>query len=363
MSRNKIMRMLPALFIASLIIGYVAFYQKTNWGLQTMYDLNGLVAKVSGRHNQYSQENLYLTTDGSIMTASKQTSTDYEFEQLVMLHDFLQEHDINLLYVNKPVKYVDDREFVNEFGVMTYSNSNADKLLGRLNQAGIETLDLRENIIEQNLDAKSLFYRTDHHWKVTTGLWATNIMAHKLNASFGYHIDESIYRLDNFELMTLQNMWLGESGRKFGRTCVGLDDYTYVFPKEDVPLMFDRGNFENNFMFFIEDLSNDNIQKPYDADTMHYTYRFMGAKNESIEKGKILIVGDSYDNVVIPFLTLGIREVDFCILRYPEENQDTLKNYILKNDFDTVIVSYAQFLIGAHDDVNSDNYHMFEFNQ
>lgn len=71
-----------------------------------------------------------------------------------------------------------------------------------------------------------------------------------------------------------------------------------------------------------------------------------------------MLLGDSYEQVTAPFLSLGVNEVQTLVLR---DYADSLKEYIKQNDPDTVIVTYASFMIGAHDDPNSANYAMFDF--
>ena len=84
--------------------------------------------------------------------------------------------------------------------------------------------------------------------------------------------------------------------------------------------------------------------------------------NNRVDYGKVLLISDSFQFSVYPFLSLGINHMDSLILRGQKDNYD-LHEYILKNEYDTVIVAYAEFMIGAHDDVNNSNYKMFTFNK
>lgn len=72
------------------------------------------------------------------------------------------------------------------------------------------------------------------------------------------------------------------------------------------------------------------------------------------------MLGDSYAQVTQPFLSLGVHEVDSLILRNCKDSFD-LKDYIIENGYDTVVICYAQFMIGAHDNPSSANYRMFSF--
>lgn len=71
-------------------------------------------------------------------------------------------------------------------------------------------------------------------------------------------------------------------------------------------------------------------------------------------------MGDSYEQVTEPFISLGVHEVDSLILRNYDSSFN-LRNFILENGYDTVIIAYAQFMVGAHDDESSANYRMFTF--
>lgn len=73
---------------------------------------------------------------------------------------------------------------------------------------------------------------------------------------------------------------------------------------------------------------------------------------------KVLGLGDSYEQVTVPYLALGVSEVRTLVLR---EYDGSLREYIDSHDIDAVIVAYASFMIGAHDYESSANYAMFGF--
>lgn len=333
------------------------------WKQQELIDLNGTMARLLHMQGYYSDMGMYVTDDMYIVSASDYTSTDYEFEQTVAFHAFLEENGINLLYVNEPTKYMDDTLFSREFGMETYSNRNADMFLARIRDAGIATIDLRDNIREEGLNVFDLFYRTDHHWTTKAGFWATQIIAEGLNEYCGYHIDTSIYDSDNYTFTDWSECWLGEQGRKLAETYVGRDDFTRITPDFSTSYTFksEDGDYDGTFDDFIDE-SVYNLEKSvYENNSWHYSYNQINCINHNVESGKMLIIGDSYEQITEPFLSLGVREVDSLSMRKDMDSFD-LKQYILDNDYDTVIICYAQFMIGAHDDPASANYRMFSFN-
>ena len=76
-----------------------------------------------------------------------------------------------------------------------------------------------------------------------------------------------------------------------------------------------------------------------------------------MDYGKVLFLGDSNSQVLIPFLALGVSELDSVVLR---GYKGSIRDLIDSEDYDTVIVGYVQFMIGAHDKPTSANYPMFD---
>lgn len=325
-------------------------------------DLTGEIGKMLSLHNLYCNEGIYLLDDDYIVSVQKQTSTDYEYEQLKAFHDFLENEDKTLLYVNAPTKYLDDTEVSDKTGAFTYCNRNADVLLERLREANIKTLDLRACIQDDQKDIRAMFYRTDHHWTVESGLWAAEKIAASLNEQCDCGIDLSVYEKDNYNMTKFENCWLGEQGKKMGQTFVGLDDFTVVTPKESPVFTFHtpQGDVEYDFRGFLYDgiFNSYKDLSVYDCHSWHYSYQLQNVSNPLAKTKKVLVLGDSYLNVVECFLAMGLSDVDYLNLR--AENVD-LKKYILESDYDIIVVCYAEFMIGAHDDINNSNYKMFNF--
>lgn len=334
------------------------------WLKRDLIDFNGLALKTLGMRGFYGDMDMYVADGNYIVSASSKSSTDYEVAQTIAFRDFLEANGINLLYVNQPTKYLDDNLFEQQFGVETYSNANADLFLQRIREAGVSALDLRQNIQQEGKDIREMFYRTDHHWTTPAGLWATQAIARTLDEEFGYHIDLSLYDMENYEAREWKKCWLGEQGRKVARTYVGLDDYTELKPRFETSLVLERGGsvFEGTFDSFVDESVYDVSRDVYDNPSWHYAYNRMDCLNKNTGEGNVLMFGDSYAHVTQPFLSLGVHECDILVLRELDDSFD-LHGYILENGYDTVIIAYAEFMIGAHDNPASANYRMFEFDE
>lgn len=330
---------------------------------QNLIDINGGMAKMLKMQGFYSDMEMYITDDLYIVSASPYTTTDYEYEQTIDFKSFLDKNGVNLLYVNEPTKYIDDSLFRNEFGVESYSNRNADTFLNRIRNAGVNTVDLRENMKDEEINVSDMFYRTDHHWTTKAGLWAAKKIAEGLNEYCGYHIDISLYDEDNYTFTQWNECWLGEQGRKVAKSYVGLDDYTEIKPNFITHYTFKPGEeeYDGTFDDFINEERYNLENDVYENGSWHYSYGQINCINNDVDYGKVLILGDSYEQVTEPFISLGVHKVDALILRNCDSSSFHLRDYILENEYDTVIICYAQFMVGAHDKTSSANYRMFMF--
>lgn len=345
------------------VSGIETDYSSGMWKHKELIDLNGLLANKLNMHGLYSDIGMYVTDDKYIVSASPYTSTDYEVDETIALRDYLAANGVNLLYVNEPTKYVDDSLFKREFGIETFSNRNMDLFMERIDAAGVNTIDLRDNIKKDGINVFDLFYRTDHHWTVPAGLWATKIIAEGLNEYCGYSIDTSVFNEDNYIRTDWNECWLGEQGRKVAETYVGLDNYTELKPNFETNYTFkssDGTTYDGTFDSFINESVYNTENDVYVNGSWHYSYNRIDCINNNIENGKVLIMGDSYDHVTQPFLSLQVHEVDSLILRSYDDSF-SLRDFIISNGYDTVIIAYAQFMVGAHDNPSSANYRMFSF--
>lgn len=334
---------------------------------QKLIEINGTVAKSLNLRELYKNNGGVVLNNGYVVGIYPYTSTDYEVQQMVKLKNYLDERNIPLLYVNEPVKYITDRVIEEELGIKTYVNDNTDRFLSRLEENEISYIDLRNSIVEKNLNSFDLFYKTDHHWTTLAGKMAAEEIAKKLNDEFGYKINLSLYDTDKFIYKEYRNAWLGEQGKKLGESFVGLDNFTLILPDYDTSFYVSTGKNTRagSFGKVLVDQSRyltENNEDVYETPSWHYSY--VGGHGTRVRNGKnargkkVLVLGDSYEYTMLPFLALGLPEVQCLNMRAYGGN---LKEYIEEQEIDTVVVAYASFMIGAHDNQTASNYAMFDF--
>ena len=329
-----------------------------------MVQQNGALSKQLGMAEVFNQDNAYVLDNGYVVGVYDYADTEYETAQVTAFRDFLAGQGISLLYVNEPVKYTDDAALSEQLGILTYSNDNADRLLANLEKAQVPVLDIRD--VFAGTDSFSWFYRTDHHWTTSAGKEAARAISQKMNDEFGYGIDLSLYDDENLIYTVYEDSWLGEQGRKLGESYVGMEDYVLILPAYETLFTLQTSDDEQTGPFEEvlinqEIMLEQNNQDIYSAPSWHYIYRGNEGKitNDLNENGKnVLVLGDSYDTVTNAFLALGARSVEGIVLR---DYQGDIRQYILDHDFDTVVIAYTQFMIGAHNDEDSSNYRMYDF--
>ena len=298
--------------------------------------------------NEYNA--LYRLEDGWFTGLNQPQDTSESEASLASLRDFLADQGVQLLYVQAPNKVCKADTEVS--GVLDFANQNADRLLSGLRDRGISTLDLRESLHEAGMDHHAAFFRTDHHWTGETGLWAAGQIAAHLKEGFGCDIDLEVLAPENFESKEYSSYFLGSQGKKLTLSVAEPEDFSLLYPRYDTALRFQipsigmdlRGDF--SITYNMEALEGEDIyaRDPYHA----YCYgdrALIRFENENAREGKkILLIHDSFADVVQPFLALGLQEFETMDLRY---FTGSLETYIRQEQPELVIVMYNAAEISA----------------
>ena len=271
-------------------------------------------------------------------------------EAILEFKEYLDGQALPLLFVQPPGKVSKQDTVVNN--VVDFYNDNADRLVGSLRDNGVNTLDLREQIEQQRLNHNSLFYNTDHHWRTEVGLWAAGEIGQELNRNFGFGFDPALFSPENYAFDIHKKAFLGSLGRKVTLARATLDDFVLIYPKFPVDLTLKIPSIELDItggFDIIYDYSQLEIEDLYESDPygmyMHSALTDHGLTQltNNLAQGdvhKILVLGDSYINVVVPFLALGVNQIDIVDLRV---YLGSLREWIQANSYDMVIIAYSAF--------------------
>ena len=327
----------------------------------TFININGGFQRLVGKRvleDADPQLKVHRLDNGQLTFTVDPTETDWKSKNLANLSDWCAEKDIPLLYVQAPFK-IDPSASSLPSGTTDNTNRNADALLADLKQQGVNYLDLRKVIKDQNIDHASLFYKTDSHWTTQGAFFAYQSICKTLEAQYGFAIDDAVTDAQNFSSTIYEDIFLGSQGKRVGALYAGVDDVEVLLPKFETNLRYQvpnhsfdkQGSFDETVMDYAHVKEIDYFEKsPYyvysggDYPLSHITnLNNPGGK-------KILLVRDSFSCAVAPFLSLAVGQVDTFDLRY---NDTPLKDYITKSNPDIVLFLYNPGVI--RDDV------MFEY--
>lgn len=306
--------------------------------------------------------------NGHLTYIIPEEDTDGIAANTVDFYNAVSELNIPFLYVNTPFKIdADDKQLPPS--ISDYSNENADKFLAKLYNNSVPVLDLRSAEKDEKLNHYDLFYMTDHHWKAETGFWAYNEIVDylaKLDNSWG--LDPMLKDISNYGSLTYSDISLGSAGRRVGPLYAGKDDISLIYPEFETALSFTvpDENIQKNGTYSETILFPERLTESDDFTVSRYTvycggdYSLLLTKNNSSADDlpvrsapkRLIVIKDSFSEVVIPFLSLGYDEVDYIDLRL---FRDDLISYIESREPDLVMVIYNP---GAYE---SNNREMFDF--
>lgn len=327
-----------------------------NVGLRSQYiEINGLAQKLVGKKivEDADVSSTVIKLNNGFLTFVIDKAPDSTIEKradsVVELKDYLDSKNIDFLYVQAPYKN-DEFDPQLPVGIEDYSISNSMRFVSALNEKGINTLNLIECIREDNLDWYSLFFKTDHHWKNESGLWAYGKLAQHLNESFGYSIDESSWNTDSYTITTHKNAFLGSQGKRTGSLYSGLDDISVIIPKFETSLTYDNditdvhrsGTFEQSVLFAEKHITGNMYDNFCYSVNLDGDFGRLKITNHLDTSGKkVLIIKDSFANPVITFLAPNVAEIEVVDLRLiANETGESLREVIEEVNPDTVIMLY-----------------------
>lgn len=353
--KKRVTTLLAGVVLLACIIGYVSF---RCFGVQTykqfFVQFNGLYQRLIGKNYIYDVDsnNTVVKLNNGYLTfiRGKAENTARAAERIIFLKNWLDEQNIPMIYAQTPIK-------VSKFdpqlpaGVADYSNDDVDRLLQTLQARNVDVLDFRQVAHDAGIDPYSMFFKTDHHWKPETALWAAGVVAEKLNSQYNLPIDTGLYDPESYTTKSYEQWFLGSQGKRVGSFYGGLDDISLITPNFETELtstipiegVEKRGSFTESVMD-LSKLEKNNYfsDNPYLA----YTggdYNLNMVQNHLVNNGvRVLLVRDSFGCAFSPFLALGVENLDIIDLRYYTEDGG-LKAYIEQTRPDVVLFLYNNF--------------------
>ena len=298
------------------------------------------------------KSNQVLKLNNGYLTFKENENTDLSGLQqyLIDLRKTCDSTGSKLLYINKLSKDTADEELLPRFyPYMYYSNFNEIK--PKLQEQDIQVLDIQEKVREKNIDKYSLFFKTDHHWTPQAGVFVSESICKEINNIYGWNLDVNTFNLNDYEIDTYYNSFLGSQGKRVGALYNGIDDFYVVKPSFDTNLTVDikdigfniTGNFQET-MLHEESITPNNLLNKNDTayDTyMKGNHSLVKITNHNLKNGKnALLILDSYGCVVAPYLSLQFSQLDCIDIR---SYNGSVKDYIMETKPDIVLYAISGY--------------------
>ncbi|HAY73188.1 MAG TPA: hypothetical protein DCY31_04940 [Ruminococcaceae bacterium] len=317
-------------------------------GRMRYVEANALFSKTVGMKIIAGTDSVVVMKNGYLTFESAPADTSEAVESVKWFSDEMKKRNIDFSYVQYPSKEDKNDEQLPD-GVVDYSNKNADSLLAGLEKNGVNYLDMRPLLSQKDSDWYSDFFKTDHHWKPETGVWASGKIAEMLNGKFGYSLDTDIGNLENYNVDVYEKYCLGSQGKIATLTYADPEDISLVYPKKSTSFTVQYDNDAAKTGAFEDVMFNRNyLNKDYYNNSAYSTYingnkTITRIKNNDCKNGKkILIIGGSYNKCVVPYLSQDFESTELLDRRYFD---GSVLNYIDKTKPDVVLVAYTPTLI------------------
>lgn len=304
--------------------------------------------------------------NGYYSILNKQVNTDQLSEKLIKFNNYLKDKNIEFMYIQAPFKISKEQKILSIY--TDYTNENMDNLLKNIYNK-VDYIDLRQNIVQENLNHLELFYKTDHHWLPQTGFWATNKISSYINDKYNLGLRTENITADLFNNIVYPNMFLGSDGRYVSLKKANPENFTVILPKYETSLSIKIPDLKIDTTGTYEETLLDKSQLKYGnfyKINQYATYSYgdralIEIHNNLVNNGKkILLVKDSFSEVVIPFLALENEYLNVIDMRHFD---GSLKTYINKYQPDFVIVMYnGGAIIDLNDlTISNNNKNMWNF--
>ena len=321
-----------------------------------MLDLNSLVLNETGTDYVKKDSDIVVKASNDYLTYSVSKMDDEIItkytDNISGLYEYTKANNIPFLYVMAPQK---GYGFDYPAGTENYIKDNCTSFLKNLSDKGVPYLEIRQAMEDEGISEEEGFFITDHHWTPKTAFWATSRICQELDSLYGFDYDKSIFDLNNYNVKTYEDWFLGSQGKKVGKyfTDLGVDDIDLITPKFDTNLVVSQplkndtkiGSFEETILQ-LNQIENKNYHKlnPYTV----YTggdFHIQTIENLNNTEGKnILVIRDSYACASTPFLSLTGHNTHILDIRemsgmYGDRVQSVSK-YIEEMQADYVIILY-----------------------
>ena len=241
-------------------------------------------------------------------------------EKVAELCNVATENGAEFMYITAPTKGYEMKYSAN---VEDFTKSNCDRFSLFLAEKKIPHLNLIEVMKQRGVSEEEMFFVTDHHWKPNYAFMAAGEISATLCDKYGFNYDKENMNIENYNVKTLKNWFLGSQGKKVGSffTPLGPDDIDIITPKFETSLTEEQpnkgavreGRFEDTVMY----MENASARDLYTLNP-YATYSGGDFREQIItnhlnpDGASVLLIRDSFSCAMSPFLALNASKL-YCV--------------------------------------------------
>lgn len=258
---------------------------------------------------------VYIGEDGMLFSSDSLECNNEQIQKSInKFNEFAKEIDVESIFLG----VIPSKDMIEKENFPINKNDESKEEIISNFQDGLDKESIKVIKFDNLSDQDNVFYKTDHHLNSKGIYLAYKDVVEAINSKFeiGKPLNEDMFNIETFE-----NCYIGADGRKVGYLVKELDDITVYSPKDINYKAYDS-EVEYNLIDKSQ-ISKDRFNNDYLV--------FMGGdksrviiENEDSENDlRILTIGDSMDNPIIPMLVPHFKSIYSFDLRY--NNIDIIK--------------------------------------
>jgi hypothetical protein len=279
-------------------------------------------------------------------------------EEIIALNDYLKASNTPFLFLRAPDAMRDNSQMPRGFENTVIEDGAW--FMAKLRENGVDTLDLREIMTNENIDFSTAFFRGDLHWTTETSLWAYGKIATLMNSEYDFNLDAKTWNPQEYKTVTY-NKKIEFMAARIGDPRLGENISVLIpkFPTEFIAsaktLDESKGNESNiiavgDFVdVFVPLTKNENVEmlaysslNSARANSNFNEYHNLSAN----EHKKVLLIADSYGVPIATYLASALEYVDYLYLDI-NGNNFNIYPFLDRENYDMVLfLAYDGNLLG-----------------
>ena len=287
------------------------------------------------------------------------TAMERYAQRVKRMQDYVEPNGTKVLFYVPPGKYVRGVTNFRTGMPIDDPNSLVDELLFLLNRYGVETVDGRKYVPNEDISIQDAFFKTDHHWTIPAAFEATQVLVEQMEEKFGVDLDPDDYYLDpaQYESVIYRNGMLGSMGRKTGANFSGMEDFEAYWPNfechyeryyldstEEMEYLYGTTKealMDTDVLLINEDIYVESQYSLY-LDGLRSYEKIINTDNP--DGCRIFAIRDSYFSPMMVFLAPMCGQID-AIWSLEDSDDLDIERYVKENEFDYIIIEIYPYNI------------------